>query len=153
MGRGSLLKSKEKYNYKSFVEKKEIYEEFLYRMESLTACDYSARQKMSKLYELFFRILNDWGSYIAKQPIKSTNNVHKEWTKHRKAKIKKILKTTNSAITKKNDFTSKLEFYEIEEQLKDGFRDLSPVYYAKGKYSFSVEEFGSRFLESTIATK
>ena len=82
---------------------KEIYEEFLYRVESLTACDYSAAQKMSQLYKLFFRILNDWGSDIVKQPIKSVNKVHKEWAKHRKTKIKDVLKIANSAITKKDN--------------------------------------------------
>ena len=56
----NILNQKSKLNYKSFLNKKDIYKNFILEIERLTTTDYSASDLIKDLLKIIYNITKDW---------------------------------------------------------------------------------------------
>jgi hypothetical protein len=151
-----LLKQREKFTYKSFLERSDLYQDFLTQVESLTFTDYSAERLTGKLLDHIWLIAENWIDDEKKKDFKMF--VEKEVMT--KADVKKYKQFTNEKFDKilkligeiKNVKISPKGRYIIHDKIrniKKELRQLEPsVYSYSEKFPFTIGVFLTRCLHA-----
>lgn len=131
----NILKRKNNYSFKAFLDNKKLYEEFIKKTRALTPSDYSAQKELKDLLVIVFEIAKDWIYYeTERQTIQSYKNIKAKENFndiiklfHDIEKIKWSEKGKLLIDTKIFDIFSKLE--EFEHVLTEDIIEFNILYF------------------------
>lgn len=142
-----ILEHKKKFSYLAFVNNKDLYKEFILRVESLTLTDYSARNIIKKLLNIIFSIAKDWIEAEKAEDYKISHEKYKEYIKFRNEKFDNILKLFNDIKQIKWTLNNFFQVNKKMRNLAEEVRQLEPVIHKKDEFNFEISEFLDRCLQ------
>ena len=151
----NILNQKSKFNYKAFLNKKDIYKEFILEIERLTMTDYSAKDLVKDLLKIIYNITKDWIKEN-KNILLSIKNKRKDdksllkYCNFVEQKYTNILNIFDNVLRSKNSMQGRFSLREKLLDLREEVRRLEPIMHKKNEFRFTLSEFLARTLESII---
>lgn len=146
-----LLSQKERFSYQAFVNNKDLYKEFILKVEGLTPTDYSAQNIIKNLLKLIFAIAKDWIQAELRKDYGIPDKRLKEYLRFRNDKFSNILKLFNDIRQIKWSLRGKFQIYDKIGDLEEEVRQLEPIVYKKDEFNFTLPEFFDRCLRAMFA--
>ena len=146
-----ILDHKKKFSYQAFLNNKDLYTEFILRIEDLTPTDYSAQNIIKNLLNIIFTITEDWIEAEKGKDYKVANKRLKEYLKFRNEKFENILKLFNDIRQIKLSLKGKFQIYDKIKDLEEEVRQLEPVVHKEDEFNFTIPEFLNRCLIAMFA--
>ena len=153
----NILNQKSKLNYKSFLNKKDIYKEFILEIERLTMTDYSARDLIKDLLKIIYNITKDWtrediiedkNILLSIKNKKQDGKLWLEYSNFVEQKYENILNIFEDILKFKNSIKGRLDLDKKLLDLQEEVRQLEPIVHKKNEFRFTLSEFLSRTLQS-----
>jgi hypothetical protein len=149
----NILNQKSKLSYKSFLNKKDIYKEFILEIERLTMTDYSAKDLIKDLLKIIYNITKDWVN-DDKNRLLSIKNKRKddksilEYCNFIEQKYINILNIFDDVLRSNNSIQGRFNLREKLLDLREEVRRLESIMHKKKEFRFTLSEFLARTLES-----
>jgi len=146
----AILKGKKRFTYKSFTKKKELYNEFIYRMEELTPTDYSGRDNVIPLIKLVFSIAKEWIKEAKKY--KTDDEEQRKVYESRNKTYDEILALFDEIKKQKTTLKGRFQLHEKIDELESKIGYFHPAVKLEDEIDFKIPEFLHICLKSLRAT-
>ena len=147
-----ILDDKKRFSYQAFVNNKDLYKEFISRIEELTPTDYSATNIIKDLLDLIFSITKDWIEAEKRKDYELPKDRLKDYLEFRDKKCENILKLINDIKQIKWSLRGTFLISNKISELQDEANQLESIYHYKDKFDFTISEFLDRCLGGMFAT-
>jgi len=141
-----------RFNFASFKKDKQLYREFILRMESFTATDYSASRRIKEVIKVICKLAKDWFEQDIFPWL--------EETKKRRGTLQDGLDSYGKSLKEVYDYLPILQaasygHLDLDDRVYNILelcRRCEPVWHAKDKFNFTISEFLERTLRALFGT-